>query len=271
MRLHVFVSALLAAMLLASCAMAQETPFTGYNTETFTYQYVTFGSYPHSAKGETAPLLWRVLGPGVPGTDDVLLSEEVEAFNKDKHANGDEFTEETQDVFCLMTEHIIDTVLYHDVRDEFGGEALDYPDALIYDAMNGEIISRMFTAEEQSVLVDMPGRGKLSPASRKGELFRRDYGFAAGDFTKDRRRRATGTPYAFAQGLRHVNGLYSWYWTTDWRRYGSRWIVGDDGHISVSGLDRKGGIRPVCYVHADRLQITGGDGTMENPYQLAVR
>lgn len=271
MRLHALASVLLALMLFGGCALAQDAPFAGYNQETHSYQYVTFGRYPYTEEGEVAPLLWRVLGAGVPGEDDVLVAEAAEAFNKEKYANGDHFTAETQDVFCLMTEYIIDTVLYHDVRDELGGEALNYDDALIYGAMNGDIIGRMFTAEEQSVLADMPGRGKLGLASRKGELFRRDYGFADGDFTKDRRRRATGTPYAFAQGLRHINGAYSWYWTTDWRRYGARWIVGDDGHISVSGLDREGGVRPVCYVHADRLKVVGGDGTIENPYQLAVR
>lgn len=271
MRLHVLVSVFLALALLCSCAAADTFSPAGYNSETHSYQYVTFGSYPYTAEGEALPLLWRVLGAGVPGHDDVLVAEEAAAFNKDKYANGDDFTEETQDVLCLMTEYIIDTVLYHDARDELGGEALDYIDTLIYRTMNGEVISRMFTDEEQSVLVNMPGRGRLSPASRKGELFRRDYGFADGDFTKDRRRCATGTPYAFAQGLRHISGAYSWYWTTDWRRYGARWIVGDDGHISVSGLDREGGIRPVCYVHADMLKVVGGDGTMENPYQLAVR
>ena len=273
MRFHTLVSALLSCLLISCCtALAEDAaPFAGYNAETRSYQYVTFGSYPYTEAGEAAPVLWRVLGPGVPGGDDVLVAEAAAAFNKDKYANGDDFTAQTQDVFCLMSEYIIDTVLYHDVRDVPEGPALDYQDALIYTAMNGEIIDRLFTKEEQSVLVDMPGRGRLSPPSRKGELFRTDYGFVTEDFTKARHRPGKGTPYAFAQGLRHVYGAYSWYWTTDWRRYGQRWIVGDDGHISVSGLDREGGIRPVCYVHADMLMVTGGAGTFENPYQLTVR
>lgn len=273
MRFHALVSAFLICLLMTCCAaMADDAvPFAGYSSETRSYQYVSFGRYPHSEEGEIAPVVWRVLGPGVPGDDDVLVEKDAAAFNREKYANGDEFTAETADVYCLMTAHIIDTVLYHDVRDELEGPALDYHDALIYGTMNGEIINRLFTPEEQSVLVDMPGRGKLSPPSRKGELFRPDYGFITEDFTKSRTRPGAGTPYAFAKGLRHVNGKYSWYWTTDWRRYGQRWIVGDDGHISVSGVDREGGIRPVCYVHADMLKVTGGDGTFENPYQLAVR
>ena len=84
------------------------------------------------------------------------------------------------------------------------------------------------------------------------------------------RRCTTGTPYAFAQGLRRINDK-SWYWTTDWRAPGRRWIVGDNGHISVSGLDREGGIRPICYVKTDMLAIAGGEGTLENPYVLTLR
>ena len=273
MRCIRLLAAALAPLLLSCCAaLAEETvSLRGYDAETRSYQYVTFGRYPYEEDGTEAPVMWRVLGRGVPGEDDVLVQKDAAAFNKEKYANGDDFTPETEDVYCLMTAHIIDTVLYHDVRDELDGPALDYQDALIYKTLNGEILNRLFTPEEQSVLVEMPGRGKLSPPSRKGELFRTEYGFIAEDFTKARNRPGMGTPYAFAQGLRHVNGKYSWYWTTDWRRYGQRWIVGDDGHISVSGVDREGGIRLVVYVHADQLNILGGDGTGENPYQLAVR
>lgn len=260
------------ALLFCCTAIAEETvPFRGYDPETHSYQYVIFGTYPYTEEGNDAPVLWRVLGPGTPGDDDVLVAEEVAAYNKDKYSNGDAFTEDTADVYCLMTEYIIDTVLYNDVRDEEGGPTLDYWDTLIYRSLNGEILGRLLTDSEQSALLEMPGRGRLSLPSRKGELFRRDYGFADGDFTKDRRRRAAGTPYAFSQGLRHISGVYSWHWTTDWRAYGRRWIVGDDGHISVSGLDREGGIRPVIYVHTDMLRAAGGSGTLEDPYQLVIR
>ena len=273
MRLHRLIVFSFALFFLACCtALAGEAvPFRGYNPEDHSYQYVTFGVYPYAEDGAAAPVLWRVLGPGTPGEDDVLIAEEVAAYNKDKYSNGDAFTADTADVYCLMTEQIIDTVLYHHERDEEGGPTLDYWDTMIYASLNGAIIIRLFTEGEQSVLVEMPGRGRLSVPSRKGELFRRDYGFADGDFTKDRRRCATGTPYAFSQGLRHINGPYSWHWTTDWRAYGRRWIVGDDGHISVSGLDREGGIRPVIYVHTEMLRAAGGSGTIEDPYQLVVR
>lgn len=276
MRFSALISVCLLLVFAPCVCCAQDAApavLSGYHAESYSYQYVTFGTYPYEADGTAAPVLWRVLGPGVPGGDDVICVEHADDFKikKEKYANGDDFTDEMQDVFCLMTEDIIDALLYHDARDVIDGPALDYQDAILYDTMNSEVIGRLFTQAEQAALVDMPGRGLLSPPSRKGELFRRDYGFVNEDFTKNPRRRAVGTPYAFEQGLRHINGARSWYWTTDWRRYGQRWIVGDDGHISVSGVDRIGGIRPVCYVHTDMLCILGGDGTIENPYQLAVK
>lgn len=234
------------------------------------YQYVTFGCYPYSKEGETAPVLWRVLGPGTPEDDDLNNAANDIGFNKKKYATGDNLTGSNADVFCLMTEYIIDFTLYHDVADEAEGPALDYKDTMIKAYMNDELLPRLFTSEEQSVLVNMPQRGLISVPSRKGELFRPDYGFKTEDFGETPRRATEGTPYAYSLGLKMIKG-HSWYWTTDWRAPGRRWIVGDNGHISVSGLVREGGVRALCYVHADQLAITGGEGTLENPYVLALR
>ena len=234
------------------------------------YQYVTFGRYPYEKDGTEAPVLWRVLGPGTPGEDDVINEGSAPPRKWKKAANTDAPGGEDADVYCLMSEYILDMVLYHDVKDTDRGPALDYVDSLMYQSMNGDFLGRLFTPEEQAVLVWMPQRGLLGLPTRKGELFRADYGFTPEDFTEWQARRAVGTPYAYGQGLKRI-AHYSWYFTADWRRYGSRWIVGDNGHISVSGVNRKGGVRPVCYVHADRLQALGGSGTMEDPLRLQVR
>ena len=257
-------------ILLFAAAAADMPQLRGYDKEIKPqYQYVTFGTYPQGKNGEVEPVLWRVLGPGVPGVDDVINAANCPVRDDKMPVNGDDFTEETQDVFVLMTEYIIDFIMYHDKKDE-NGEPLDYVNSMMYASLNGEVINRLFTAEEQATLVEMPERGLLSVPSRKGELHRTDYGFINRDFSKWKMRIATGTPYAFGKGLRNIEGN-SWYWTTDWRRYGYRWINGDDGHISVSGADREGGVRPVCYVHTGMLECTGGDGTKENPYQLRVK
>lgn len=258
-------------LLAASSACAQDAaPISGYNTETRRYQYAQFGVYPTGKEGEEAPVLWRVLGRGLPGDDDIINRANEPRREDKKYANRDEITSENDDVFVLMTEYIIDTVLYHPERDVLDGPGLDYADTHIRQVLCTEVLSRLFTPEEQAVLVEMPQRGLLALPTRRGELFHPDYGFVEEDFVALKRRSATGTPYAFAQGLRNIKG-YSWYWTTDWRGPGRRWIVGDNGHISVSGLDREGGIRPVCYVRMDMLEITGGDGTKDHPFVLALK
>lgn len=258
-------------LLLAPAALAQDAPLLrGYDESARTYEYAMFGTYPYGEDGEEAPVLWRVLGWGVPAGDDVISKGNYPKRTDKKYANPDEPAQDNADVFLLMTEHIIDMVLYHPERDLPDGPGLDYADAQIRSVLCGDVLNTLFTAEEQTVLVEMPGRGLLSLPSRRGELFSRRYGFVEEDFVELPRRSATGTPYAFSRGLRSIQG-HSWYWTTDWRAPGRRWIVGDNGHISVSGLDREGGIRPICYVHTSMLKITGGDGTLENPYRLTVK
>ena len=230
------------------------------------YDYVQFGSYPSGPEGETAPVLWRVLGAGTPQMDDVISCGTYPPRSWIKQPNGDELTGENADAFCLMSEYILDMIVYHPFRDDETAP-LDYDQSAICSEMNGRMLETLFTPEERSVLIEMPGRGLLSLPSRKGELFRADYGFAEEDFVPCKTRRATGTPYAYSKKLKRISG-HSWYFTTDWRRYGARWIVGDNGHISVSGVDRAGGVRPVCYLHTDRVTILGGTGSLEDPYVL---
>ena len=262
---------LILLLLLAPAALAEDAPLLrGYDEATRKYEYATFGVYPYGENGEEAPVLWRVLGWGVPAGDDVISRSNYPKRDEKKYANKDELTQDNADIVLLMTEYIIDTVLYHPERDVLDGPGLDYADTYIRSVLCTDVLNAIFTEEEQAALVEIPGRGLLSLPSRRGELFSRRYGFVEEDFTPLARRSATGTPYAFAQGLRRIEGN-SWYWTTDWRTAGRRWIVGDNGHISVSGLDREGGIRPICYVRTDMLTITGGDGTLENPYQLALK
>ena len=269
MSLRKVIFLLLAFCLLPALVLADGPALRGF-VKGEGYQYVMFGSYPYSEEGETAPVLWRVLGPGTPEDDDLNNAANDIGYNKRKYATGDDLTGENADVFCLLTEYIIDFTLYHDVADEADGPELDYKDTMIRAYMNETLLPRLFTSEEQSVLLEMPQRGLISVPSRKGELFRPDYGFKTEDFGATPRRATEGTPYAYSLGLKMIKG-HSWYWTTDWRAPGRRWIVGDNGHISVSGLVREGGIRALCYVHADQLTISGGEGTMENPFILTVR
>lgn len=261
--------ALLAALaLMPALAGAQAPELRGY-ARPGGYQYVYFGSYPYDQEGTVAPVLWRVLGPGTPEAEDVTHAEDASEENLRKYVRGDDLTGENADVFCLMTEYIIDVALYAPERDVRDGPTLSYENSAMRQTVNTEIVNRLLTPQEQAILVEMPNRGLVSLPSRRGELHRGDYGFITADFDTCPHRVTTGTPYAFKQGLKHVEGV-AWYYTTDWRRVGYRWIVANDGHISVAGSNRVGGVRLVCYVHRDRLQCLGGDGTKDSPFVLSV-
>ena len=269
-------------MIAAACYAKAEMPeLRGYDSSlSQKYIYVTFGNYFTDGYGGYDPVLWRVLGPGIPGEDDVSTDGIGEDDNSLKSANEDVITPENEDVYCLMTEYIIDFHLYNEVRDTRDGEPLAYEDSELYRFCNETSLARdengepigllgwLFTPDERAVLMDMPGRGLVSPPSRKGELFRIDYGFLNEDFRECLNRQATGTYYAFDQGLKYIVDVWSWYFTTDRRRVGFRWIVGDNGHTSVAGADREGGVRLVCYPHMDQLTCIGGTGTKNDPYQL---
>ena len=251
--------------MLGNCVQAETAPRQS--------SWVTFGNYYYDSDGTRQPVLWRVLGPGVPEETDVMNEKNHIKYNANdlKRANGDPSTPENRDLYCLMTEYIVDFLVYNETRDALNRTPpLDYADSLIYRTLRDQVTGEMFTPEELTALEEMPGRGVISLPSRQGELFREDYGFVEEDFIVWKDRITVGTPYAYKRGLKRVD-RHSWYWTTDWRRYGFRWIVGDDGHISVSGVDRGGGVRLVCYLHMDRVHAVSGSGTLEDPWNLEVR
>lgn len=282
--LYKSLSLFLLSLLIGTCALADMPPLRGYDVSKPTgekYLYVTFGEYFSDGYGKIAPVLWKVLGPGVPAAEDVSTII-ADNDNATKKANEDVITEENADVYCLMTEYIIDFHRYNEVRDTRDGPPLEYKDSELFRFCNETSLERdengqpigmlgwLFTPSEREVLVYMPDRGYVSPPSRRGELFRSDYGFINEDFREWLPRQATGTYYAFDQGLKYIVDNWSWYWTTDRRRVGFRWIVGDNGHTSVAGAEREGGVRIVCYAHMDQLECIGGSGTKEDPYQLVT-
>ena len=246
------------------------------------YMYVTFGNYFSDGYGGFGPVLWRVLGKGVPAAEDVSTYY-ADNDNVGKAANEDVITPENEDVWCLMTEYIIDFHRYNAVRDTRDGKALEYKDSEMYRFLNDQSLERdengkpvgllgwLFTKNEIASLVYMPDRGYVSLPSRRGELFRFDYGFINEDFREWLPRQATGTLYAFDQGLKYIVDQWSWYYTTDRRRVGFRWIVGDNGHTSVAGAEREGGVRLVCYPHMDMMECLGGSGTKNDPYRLVTK
>ena len=237
-----FMAGCIAALLFAGLsggALGADVPWRGYEKEAG-YQRITFGQYPTAKDGGMEPVMWRVLG--------------VE-----------------DGIACLMTEYIIDFVDFHVEKDK-KGNPLDYRDALIYETCNGIIAETLFSAEERAVLVPLAGERGILSAPSYLELHNKEYGFKNQNFSVDVNRQAFGTPYAHSIGLKKIMRTgQTWYWTTEWRRFGYRWIVGENGHISVSGIDRKGGLRPICNIQVDMLEMNGGEGTLKNPYQVKLK
>ena len=130
--------AVLLMLLLTPRAMAQMPQLRGYDaSQSQKYIYVTFGNYFSDGYGGYGPVLWRVLGPGIPGEDDVSTDGVGEEDNALKSANEDVIIEENADVFCLMTEYIIDFHQYNEVRDTRDGPALEYKDSEMYRYITG--------------------------------------------------------------------------------------------------------------------------------------
>ena len=111
------------------------------------------------------------------------------------------------------------------------------------------------------------------------DLKNKDYGF-----TNDQSRKAWGTPWALAQMTVNEKynrteqalfrysadrGSHSPYWT---RTQGSNKYSanctkskGEIGWIRV--VVQNEGCRPACYIDLEKIDITGGAGTLENPYE----
>ena len=240
------VALLTLLVLLSGClsALGQEQPeLRGYDKK-LRYQYVLFGMYPTQKDGTREPVLWRVLG--------------------------------VQDgIAFLMTEHIIDCLVYNPWADTDRYTPFLYADTMIRQTCNEQCALELFNEAERACLLEMSdGRGLLSVPS-VDELLNKAYGFLGGKYTVDARRQAVGTPYAHERGLKKhpVKGYgnRSWYWTTEWRRAGARWIVGSNGHISVQTITNPGGLRAVCYARVSMLTTVSGNGTMEAPLLLAAR
>lgn len=95
-------------------------------------------------------------------------------------------------------------------------------------------------------------------------------------FTSNESRKAWGTPYALANGLFKYGsqrGGHSPYWTrsqssSDARHARCIKSKGELGRINVITLDE--GMRPACYLSLSASEISGGTGTLNDPYTFAL-
>lgn len=224
----------LAMMLIMACLLTgvlAAGEISGYDKKAG-YVYVTFGQYPQGADGAVLPIRWRVLR--VEGTTAHLLSDLVlDVHPVESDATGFDGWE-TAELRSWMEE-------------TFGEAAF------------GEEEQTALVADEQGERVTLPEADTLKDAA---------LGFA-----RDKDRTTQATPYAQAQGIKTYNRGEAAYWMrtrSTSNRSSQRLVIsgGKLGYLNVASPDI--GIRPVVALSLDIMEVTGGSGTQDDPYQLSV-
>ena len=257
---RILVLALALILLMATCASAEDFALRGYDKKDG-YQYVSLGEFPQDADGTVRPILWRVLS--VEDTYAYLLSEYI-LFNNRVHPDDQEY--------IAFSAAFNQTEMFHLLNGPFEGNPISIEEQ---EKLKGrERLGRVhiaeicfkdqaFTQAEQSMLLVDEQLGMVFLASAD-DLKNSAFGFSG---AKDRQ--ARGTQYALANGLfRYQNGT-SPYWTRSQSSsyaYATRCtkVDGNLGYIRCVVMNE--GCRPAIRLSLDGLEVTGGSGTMEDPY-----
>lgn len=244
---HALVCLLLVCLCLSSAAA--ETPaLRGYD-KSLGYVYLNLGTFPQTADGQVQPILWRVLN--VDNGQAYILSEyvlEARCIHSDYYAYAHKPTDKK--------------------NPGFDG---DFAQTEMSQYLNGDFAQNNFTEEELALIAQDEALGRFYLVTAE-DLKNKAYGFGT-----DQSRKAWGTEYAKANGLFVYGanrGKHSPYWTRDQSTSDARHArctkaAGNLGRINVITLDE--GMRPACMLNLDALTITGGQGTMEEPYTIALQ
>ena len=244
----IFLTLVLAAS--AFPAFAAETELHGYS-KSGGYEYVQFGSYPTDADGTVRPILWRVLRAD--SNEAWLLSEYV-LFGSPVHGDYEHYQ---------------------------GWEKSD-----LYLYLNSVFINDAFTAEERAALVNRTEDNALVTLITSDEMKDASIGFSSNnarlcestayakilpdppifELPKTNNRGRWKPLYIYSKGHK-----YSPWWSrtrsVDYPHEQRRVMdEGKIGRISTGNSDL--GVRPTVYVNLNALSISGGNGTMDSPYQL---
>ncbi len=242
-RLYRILALLLALLLLAPSAMAEDT-LRGYDKKQG-YVYLTLGTFPQTAEGGLEPILWRV-----------LQVEDGRAY--------------------ILSEYVLEARRIHGDYNEYANKPNakknpgfdgDFTQTEMAQYLNGDFTAH-FTSAELALLSPDETLGMFTLLS-SDELKDKNLGFS-----KDNDRKAWGTEYAKANGLfvyGSSRGNHSPYWSrtqSSTNRQGARCIKskGELGYINVITLDE--GMRPACWLDMAKVVIASGEGTMENPFVL---
>ena len=215
------------------------------------YTYVTLGRYPQTAEGEVRPILWRVLR--VDGEKAYLCSEYI-LFARPMHPSLKEYRDVLKGDFG-QTElcHYLNTVF---AEEAFTGEEMGM-------LLPCENFGKVFLLDASDVTDRSIGMGRETNMKKDGPGLRA-WGteFA---IKNNRGDRAKERLYVFQKKY----GAHSPYWvrnqsTSDGRHARCTKDGGQLGHIEVARENE--GVRPAIYLALSGLRITGGAGTMEDPY-----
>ncbi len=268
-RIAAVLTVLVCLVCLAGSVFASELPqVRGYDNQAESdYQYLLFGTYPYEEDGTEKPVLWRILGRD--GDRITLFTEyiidahqitEIDNYQKSiNHKYKKNIAFEESDLFAWVNGTMTERLL----------KAEAARDALVED--HGGLFHIMSDEELMNTVWGFPdsvnGTSKENPNEVIAPLAKNRMGF--------------GTPWAKAyvpyekwgsrknklyQDYRY-NGTVA-YWGTRLRPQLAR-IVGANGHLSWSGFGNvQIGIRPAMVLDLTKLQLTGGTGTLEDPWQV---
>ena len=229
---------LLLAALLLSCltpCLAEDT-LRSYDKKDG-YQYIALGAYPQTADSQFQPILWRVLT--------------VE--------NGQAY---------LCSEYILFAMPMHESYAEYRTIGADFGQTDLCKYLNGEFSREAFPNGELDLMISLETYGKVFLLDSE-DLKNKNIGMGLGEGLK-----AWGTEYAKENGLyvfQKKYGRHSPYWTrnqstSDKRHARCTKDGGQLGHI-VANRDNEG-VRPAILLDLNALIITGGSGTMDDPFTL---
>ncbi len=212
-------------------ANALSASLSGYSASG--YQYVELGTFPQTLENGREPILWRV-----------LAVEDGAAY--------------------LVSEYVLFHSRLHNDDTAYELSGGDFTQTELYAYLNGAFLDH-FTVRELALITFEGVSGPFTLLTIE-DLKNKAYGF-----TGDTARRGIPTPYAVQNGLFQYSNGSSPYWTrtqSSSRAYAAICTKesGSLGYIRV--VVQNEGCRPACYLRLDLLEITGGSGTLSDPYQI---
>jgi len=273
------IAAALLALALLTGTAAAEGELRGYSKEEG-YVYVTLGQYPQTIDG------------GKPSPENAAIwkkdfRDREEAEKKAKREKT-EYTDPLADreidpepilwrvlstdeeKIWLYSEYILFASPVNSSDKDFIGFKGDFRLTELHAKLNGEFLEAAFTEDERELLEDTEELGTVFLLSNK-ELGNKSLGFGT-----NKSRKAWATEYAVritgAFVYKPAVGQHTPYWTrtastSDKKHNCCIKQEGDIGRINCITLNE--GARPAVYLKPEGWQITGGSGTMDDPYMLA--